>query len=107
MKQLYIQATYENETEGYVNHVTDIEETDVTSMQELYHRLKQNERGHIKKMYQDTKDGTFHVGYIVRRRAKYEDTGETYIEAVWFHLLEPVKVMREVTEYASVKRKAA
>lgn len=106
MRQLYIQATYTNETEGHAYHVTDIEETDLKSMTDLYKRLRANERGRIQKMYIDTKDGTFHVGYIVRRKAKYEDTQESYIEAVWFELLESVKVMREVTEYAPVKKAA-
>lgn len=100
MKQLFVKITYTNETENYIQHISDIEAVDTQNLTELFWHVRKAERGSIRKMFIDGTNGsTLHVGYVVSRKAKYEDTGEIYVEALWIELLEPVKVMREATEF--------
>lgn len=103
MKQLYVQLTYINDTNRYINHVDDIQESEAKNLSDLYKLVKKRFKGRISKMYRDDSNKkTIHTGYIVTRKQKYKNCNETYIESIWIELLEQVKVQRLVTEYKPI-----
>ena len=82
---------------------TDPYETCYESPGKLFKAVRKEYGRCISKIYIDTPEGKKSVGWVFVKRAKYDDSKETYLQETWVTLYKSprVKVTREV-EYLEI-----
>jgi hypothetical protein len=80
---LHIKETYLNTTEGYCIGESDVTETFTDDRGELYRALRAEYGRCTGKVYIDTDNGVRAIGWVFVKRARYEDSPETYLREVW------------------------
>lgn len=84
---LWVQETYENDTEGHVVGESDVYEAWTGDVGKLYRTMAREYGRCTGKVYVDQKDGPpIAVGWTFVKRDKYEDSTETYLRRVWVTL---------------------
>ena len=84
MPNLFVEETWIDKTRDLCVSKSGVYETAYDTPGALYRALRAEYGRCIGHVYVDTKDGaTRSIGWVFVKRAKYEDTDETYLQETW------------------------
>lgn len=96
MANLIISETFVNKTENYIFGESEPYETFMSNKGELFRYLMREYGRCTSKMYLETSSGDKPIGWVFEKRARYEDSKETYLQETWvtLHTQMPEKTVK-------------
>lgn len=92
---LYVREHWVNETEGYRGGNSPVYESFTDDVGTLFRSARKEHGRCTGKIYIDTPDGARAIGWVFRKRSKYEDCNKTFLCETWVE----VHTQEPTTEY--------
>jgi hypothetical protein len=81
-----LKITYTNATENYCigEEFLDLEKSNIQCLKDLYNEGRKTWGRVVSKVFIDGPDKKpLHVGYVFKKREKYDDSSETFLSETW------------------------
>lgn len=93
---LYIKESYVNATRAALYYEGDVVPTRFDDVGKLFRFLQQELGRCVGSVYIDASDGVQRIGWVFRRKSRYSDSAETYVQESWVevHTAPPTRAVK-------------